>query len=106
MVLDTKVRREMLQQAAAMGERTQFASGRLKVPTLVVLGGRTDRKEYHAEQQIDGYRKIQPGHRAIAGMVQAQDGRANQPARRRLLCRRRLESSLGERHARSADKCC
>ena len=29
-----------------MGERTQFASGRLKVPTLVVLGGRTDRKEY------------------------------------------------------------
>jgi pSer/pThr/pTyr-binding forkhead associated (FHA) protein len=46
MVLDTKVRREMLQQAAAMGERTQFASGRLKVPTLVVLGGKTDRKEY------------------------------------------------------------
>src|SRR5450432_506877 len=46
MVLDTKVRREMLQQAAAMGERTQFAAGRLKVPTLVVLGGRTDRKEY------------------------------------------------------------
>jgi pSer/pThr/pTyr-binding forkhead associated (FHA) protein len=46
MVLDTKVRREMLQQAAAHGERTQFASGRLKVPTLVVLGGRTDRKEY------------------------------------------------------------
>jgi pSer/pThr/pTyr-binding forkhead associated (FHA) protein len=46
MVLDTKVRREMLQQAAAAGERTQFASGRMKVPTLVVLGGRTDRKEY------------------------------------------------------------
>jgi pSer/pThr/pTyr-binding forkhead associated (FHA) protein len=46
MVLDTKVRREMLQQAAALGERTQFASGRLKVPTLVVLGGRTDHQEY------------------------------------------------------------
>jgi pSer/pThr/pTyr-binding forkhead associated (FHA) protein len=46
MVLDTKVRREMLQQAAAMGERTQFASGRLKVPTLIVLNGRTDQKEY------------------------------------------------------------
>jgi pSer/pThr/pTyr-binding forkhead associated (FHA) protein len=46
MVLDTKVRREMLQQAAAMGERTQFASGRLKVPTLIVLTGRTDQKEY------------------------------------------------------------
>ncbi len=36
MVLDTKQRREMLQQAAAMGERSQFA-GRLKMPTLVVL---------------------------------------------------------------------
>jgi pSer/pThr/pTyr-binding forkhead associated (FHA) protein len=46
MVLDTKARRDMLQQAAAMGERTQFASGRMKVPTLVVLSGRTDQKEY------------------------------------------------------------
>ncbi|MGB6899314.1 MAG: FHA domain-containing protein, partial [Candidatus Acidiferrum sp.] len=46
MVLDTKERREMLQQAAATGERVQFASGRLKVPTLIVLGGRTDQKEY------------------------------------------------------------
>jgi FHA domain len=46
MVLDTKARRDMLQQAAAMGERTQFAVGRLKVPTLVVIGGKTDQKEY------------------------------------------------------------
>ena len=46
MVLDTKVRREMLQQAAAMGERTQFAAGRIKVPTVVVLSGKTDAKEY------------------------------------------------------------
>jgi pSer/pThr/pTyr-binding forkhead associated (FHA) protein len=46
MVLDTKVRRDMLQQAAAMGERTQFAAGRLKVPTMVVLSGKTDQKEY------------------------------------------------------------
>jgi pSer/pThr/pTyr-binding forkhead associated (FHA) protein len=46
MVLDTKERREMLQQAAASGERTQFAAGRLKVPTLIVLNGRTDQKEY------------------------------------------------------------
>ena len=45
MVLDTKQRREMLQQAAAMGERSQFA-GRLKMPTLVVLGGNSDQKEY------------------------------------------------------------
>ncbi len=46
MVLDTKARREMLQQAAAMGERTQFAAGRIQVPTLVVLHGKTDQKEY------------------------------------------------------------
>jgi len=46
MVLDTKVRRDMLQQAAAMGERTQFAAGRIRVPTIVVLSGRTDAKEY------------------------------------------------------------
>ena len=35
-----------------MGERTQFASGRLKVPTLVVLGGRTDRKEYTLSSKL------------------------------------------------------
>ena len=46
MVLDTKVRRDMLQQAAAMGERTQFAAGRIQVPTVVVLSGKTDSKEY------------------------------------------------------------
>jgi pSer/pThr/pTyr-binding forkhead associated (FHA) protein len=46
MVLDTKQRRDMLQQAAAMGERSQFAVGRLKMPTLVVLSGKTDQKEY------------------------------------------------------------
>src|SRR5438309_8028219 len=46
MVLDTKARRDMLQQAAAMGERTQFASGRLKVPTVIVLSGKTANHEY------------------------------------------------------------
>ena len=46
MVLDTKERRQMLQQAAAMGESMQFASTRVKVPTLMVLGGNTDQKEY------------------------------------------------------------
>lgn len=45
MVLDTKQRRDMLQQAAAMGERSQFA-GRLKMPTLLVLSGKSDQKEY------------------------------------------------------------
>jgi pSer/pThr/pTyr-binding forkhead associated (FHA) protein len=46
MVLDTKQRREMLQQAVALGERSQLAPGRLKVPTLVVMSGKTDQKEY------------------------------------------------------------
>ena len=46
MVLDTKERRQMLQQAAAMGESMQFASARMKVRTLVSLNGRTDQKEY------------------------------------------------------------
>src|SRR6202022_4772181 len=45
MVLDTKQRREMLQQAAAMGERSQFA-GRLKMPTLVVRAGNSNQREY------------------------------------------------------------
>jgi pSer/pThr/pTyr-binding forkhead associated (FHA) protein len=46
MVLDTKVRRDMLQQAAAMGERSQFSPGRMKMPTLVVLSGKVNQKEY------------------------------------------------------------
>jgi pSer/pThr/pTyr-binding forkhead associated (FHA) protein len=46
MVLDTKERRKMLQQAAAMGESMQFAGTRIKVPTLIVLNGHTDQKEY------------------------------------------------------------
>ena len=46
MVLDTKARRDMLQQAAAMGERSQFSPGRVKMPTLVVLNGRVDQKGY------------------------------------------------------------
>ena len=46
MVLDTKARRDMLQQAAAMGERSQFSPGRMKMPTLVILSGKVDHKEY------------------------------------------------------------
>jgi pSer/pThr/pTyr-binding forkhead associated (FHA) protein len=46
MVLDTKARRDMLQQAAAMGERSQFSPSRMKMPTLVVLSGKLDQKEY------------------------------------------------------------
>jgi predicted component of type VI protein secretion system len=46
MMLDTKARRDALQQAASMGERTQFAASRLKVPTLVVVSGKSDQTEY------------------------------------------------------------
>ena len=46
MVLDTKARRELQQQAAAMGERSQFSPGRVKMPTLVVLGRGADQTEY------------------------------------------------------------
>src|SRR5215469_14022419 len=46
MVLDTKARRDMLQQAAAMGERSQFSSGRVRVATLVVLSGKVNGQEY------------------------------------------------------------
>src|SRR5579862_1465208 len=46
MVLDTHERRQMLEQAAAAGERSQLAPDRLRVPTLTVLRGRTDQREY------------------------------------------------------------
>src|SRR5271157_5670950 len=46
MVLDTKERRDMLQQAVAVGERSQFAAERMKMPTLVVLRGWTNHREY------------------------------------------------------------
>ncbi|MGD0839546.1 MAG: FHA domain-containing protein [Candidatus Acidiferrales bacterium] len=52
MVLDTKMRREMFEQAAALGERSQISPGRMRVPTLVVLGGRTDRKEYQLTDML------------------------------------------------------
>lgn len=46
MMLDTKERREFLQKVAAVGESSQLAPERLKVATLVVRKGRTDRSEY------------------------------------------------------------
>ena len=46
MVLDTRERRQMLQVALAAGERSQLSTGRWKVPTLAVLKGRMDQKEY------------------------------------------------------------
>ncbi len=45
-VLDTRERREMLQQAVAVGERSQLSPTRARVPSLVVLSGKTDQKDY------------------------------------------------------------
>jgi FHA domain-containing protein len=52
MVLDTRERREMLEQAAAAGERSQLAPERMRVPTLTVLRGRTDQKEYRLSGKL------------------------------------------------------
>jgi hypothetical protein len=46
MVLDTRERREMFEQAMSAGERSQLSPDRMLVPTLTVLHGRTDQKEY------------------------------------------------------------
>lgn len=45
-MLDTKERREFLQKVAAVGESAQVAPARVKVATLVVRRGKTDRSEY------------------------------------------------------------
>ncbi|HEX4642483.1 MAG TPA: FHA domain-containing protein [Candidatus Acidoferrales bacterium] len=46
MILDTHERRKLLDLAAAAGERSQLSPERMRVPTLTVLRGRTDQKEY------------------------------------------------------------
>lgn len=53
-VLDTKKRREMLAQAAAMGETASSATapGRVRTPTLVVLSGKTDQSEYQLSGKL------------------------------------------------------
>jgi pSer/pThr/pTyr-binding forkhead associated (FHA) protein len=52
MVLDTHERRKMLEQAAAAGERSQLSPERLRIPTLAVLRGRTDQKEYRLSGKL------------------------------------------------------
>jgi FHA domain-containing protein len=51
-MLDTKERRDFLQKVAAVGESTQVAPARLKIPTLVVLEGRTDQREYTLNDKL------------------------------------------------------
>ncbi len=45
-------RRKLLEQAAAAGERSQLSPDRLRVPTLTVLRGRTDQKEYRLSGKL------------------------------------------------------
>lgn len=51
-MLDTKERRDFLQQVAAVGESAQVAPARLKVPSLVVRKGKTSRKEYTLSDKL------------------------------------------------------
>jgi pSer/pThr/pTyr-binding forkhead associated (FHA) protein len=51
-MLDTKERRDFLQKVAAVGESAQVAPARLKIPTLVVLAGRTDQREYTLNDKL------------------------------------------------------
>jgi pSer/pThr/pTyr-binding forkhead associated (FHA) protein len=51
-MLDTKERREFLQKVGAVGESVQVAPARLKIPSLVVLGGRTDQREYTLNDKL------------------------------------------------------
>ncbi len=45
-MLDTKERREFLQKVAAVGESSQVAPARIKLATLIVRQGKTDKQEY------------------------------------------------------------
>lgn len=51
-MLDTKERRDLLQQAAAGGESAQVSPARMKIPTLVIQSGRTDRREYNLTDKL------------------------------------------------------
>jgi FHA domain len=51
-MLDTKERREFLQKVAAVGESSQVAPSRLKVPTLIIRKGRTNQREYALNDKL------------------------------------------------------
>jgi hypothetical protein len=46
MILGTKERFESMQKAAEQGESSQIAPERMKIPTLLVLKGKTNQREY------------------------------------------------------------
>jgi predicted component of type VI protein secretion system len=51
-VLDTQQAREMFQHATEMGERAQVSPSRKRVPSLVVVEGKTDRPEYQLTNKL------------------------------------------------------
>jgi pSer/pThr/pTyr-binding forkhead associated (FHA) protein len=51
-MLDTKERREFLQKVAAVGESSQVAPARVKIATLVVRAGKTDKPEYTLSDKL------------------------------------------------------
>lgn len=51
-MLDTKERREFLQKIAAVGESAQVAPARVKVASLIVRKGKTDRQEYTLSDKL------------------------------------------------------
>jgi pSer/pThr/pTyr-binding forkhead associated (FHA) protein len=51
-MLDTRQRSELVQRLAAAGESSQIAPKRLKLPTLVVRKGKTDRQEYTLSSKL------------------------------------------------------
>jgi predicted component of type VI protein secretion system len=52
MILDTEERRKLLEMASAAGERSHLSPKRLRIPTLTVLYGRTDQKEYRMSGKL------------------------------------------------------
>jgi pSer/pThr/pTyr-binding forkhead associated (FHA) protein len=51
-MLDTKERRDFLERVAAVGESSQVAPARLRLPTLIVRKGKTNRKEYTLSDKL------------------------------------------------------
>jgi pSer/pThr/pTyr-binding forkhead associated (FHA) protein len=51
-MLDTKERRDFLQKVAAVGESAQVAPARVKLATLVVRKGKTDKSEYTLSDKL------------------------------------------------------
>jgi FHA domain-containing protein len=52
MILDTEARRKMFELAVSSGERSQVSPDRMRFPTLAVLHGRTDQKEYRVSGKL------------------------------------------------------